>query len=488
MKFIITLIAILGSLCPILSQNITFSCSYTGTTEVITAPAFENDDLEDTYDVKGIVDRILGKYNIPSGNIIVQSSSQVNNANAAIKDGKPYILFSKYFVGTVQTKSESTWRLAGIFAHEIAHHVLFHTMGNNVSRRDLELQADKWAGAALYRLGASLEQALVCVNETSLNGSATHPPRSQRETAVKTGWQEANGQGNNEDKLNPKIVNLESIYPFRTEDKRFIRLVRNNGSKGKYAIMKPNGEIISDYIFDDLCCGGGFHWDYYKEKYIGDYGIKSNGKYGLIDMVSGQILVNCEWESVHTSDRNTYTISSNGLFGFIDINQNIIISCQYSFAGSFSSDGLAYVKNKIGKYGYIDMNNKLIIDYQFDGIANFINGIAIVRKGDYIAAINTQGIAVPKWYKSSSTHFQNSEDYNYLITDSNNLLGVIDLHTNTLIIDYQYESISIPSDTNLSGFKSKALKNKYGNSAFAYAVLKGKKIIIDKQGNYVAEQ
>jgi formylglycine-generating enzyme required for sulfatase activity len=203
MKFIITSMLFLGSLCPILSQNVTFSCSYTGTTEVITAPAFENDDLEDSYNVKGIVDRILGKYNIPSGNIIVQPSSQVNNANAAVKDGKPYILFSKYFVGTIQSKSEANWRLAGIFAHEVAHHLLFHTIGNNVSRRDLELQADKWAGAALYKLGASLQQALVCANETSLNGSATHPPRSQREAAVKTGWEEAKSQGGNGGKIDP---------------------------------------------------------------------------------------------------------------------------------------------------------------------------------------------------------------------------------------------------------------------------------------------
>lgn len=193
MKFLTTLIAFLGSLHPVLSQNVTFSCSYKGTTEVITTLAFDNADLEDTYNVRGIVNGILSKYNIPPDTYIVQPSSQVNNANAAVKDGKPYILFSEYFVGNIKVKSESDWRLKGIFAHEVAHHILFHTVGNNVSRRDLELQADKWAGAALCKLGASLVQALVCVSETSLNGSATHPPRSQREEAVKQGWKEACG-------------------------------------------------------------------------------------------------------------------------------------------------------------------------------------------------------------------------------------------------------------------------------------------------------
>jgi hypothetical protein len=62
------------------------------------------------------------------------------------------------------------------------------------------LEADKWAGSALFRTGATLDQALACVNETSLNGSTTHPPRVEREKAVRIGWSDAKNQGGGDNK------------------------------------------------------------------------------------------------------------------------------------------------------------------------------------------------------------------------------------------------------------------------------------------------
>jgi formylglycine-generating enzyme required for sulfatase activity len=181
-----------------LQAQVTFTCSYTGTTEVISGHAFENDDLDESgYNVKGAVNEILKAFFVPTDKITVIKSPQVNNANAALKDGRPYILYSKYFVESVRYKTNGDWRLKGIFAHEVAHHVLFHTMQASSSRRDLELEADKWAGAALYKLGATLEQATACVAETSEKGSSTHPPRSERLAAVKSGWLEAQGQNPN---------------------------------------------------------------------------------------------------------------------------------------------------------------------------------------------------------------------------------------------------------------------------------------------------
>jgi hypothetical protein len=94
--------------------------------------------------------------------------------------------------------------LIGIFAHEVGHHILFHTLGNNSSRRDLELEADKWAGAALYKLGATLVQATSCIDETNANGSTTHPPRADRKQAVENGWYEAQKQGGKIEPIVPK--------------------------------------------------------------------------------------------------------------------------------------------------------------------------------------------------------------------------------------------------------------------------------------------
>jgi formylglycine-generating enzyme len=199
------ILALFGFFSPVLGQ-VSFSCSYTGQTEVITGLAFENESLEEDTEIKSIVANILSRYNIPTNKITVQPSTQVNNANATTLSGKAYILFSQYFITSIRTKSDAKWRLNGILAHEVAHHILLHTLGNNSSRRDLELEADRWAGSALYKLGANLNQALVCISETALNGSATHPPRAERLNAVKSGWEEAksnNGGGGDKEETDP---------------------------------------------------------------------------------------------------------------------------------------------------------------------------------------------------------------------------------------------------------------------------------------------
>lgn len=82
---------------------------------MISRHAFRNDGADvDEYDIKGMVNRILTKFHLPSNKIIVLQSPQVNNANAALNNGVPCILYSKYFVESVKRKSNGDWRLLGI--------------------------------------------------------------------------------------------------------------------------------------------------------------------------------------------------------------------------------------------------------------------------------------------------------------------------------------------------------------------------------------
>ncbi len=172
-------------------DNITFSCSYTGSGAVLTAHGFETDDLESDPSISDLVKQILKLHHVPSQKIQVQVSSEVNNASAAARGGRPYILYSSHFVKNLQSLPHGSWKLMGIFAHEVGHHLLFHTMAQSKSRPDLELEADTWAGSTLYQLGATLEQALSCFESVSMNGTSTHPPRNERKQAMEKGWYEA---------------------------------------------------------------------------------------------------------------------------------------------------------------------------------------------------------------------------------------------------------------------------------------------------------
>jgi len=78
-----------------------------------------------------------------------------------------------------------------IMAHEVGHHLNGHTLVEGGSRPMLELQADKFAGHAVKRVGGTLDQALAAYQMMSAEGTETHPPRSARLEAVTRGWRDA---------------------------------------------------------------------------------------------------------------------------------------------------------------------------------------------------------------------------------------------------------------------------------------------------------
>ena len=71
-----------------------------------------------------------------------------------------------------------------IFAHEIGHHLNGHTLFfalNAEGRRDNELQADKFSGFLMQKLGATIEQAQAGINILgSEDDSDTHPSKEKR--------------------------------------------------------------------------------------------------------------------------------------------------------------------------------------------------------------------------------------------------------------------------------------------------------------------
>lgn len=82
-----------------------------------------------------------------------------------------------------------------VFAHEIGHHVAHpHLPRRGGSTHPKEKAADRFAGASLARLGASLDQALSWPRGASELGSKSHPPRAERIAAAEAGWHEAQAQ------------------------------------------------------------------------------------------------------------------------------------------------------------------------------------------------------------------------------------------------------------------------------------------------------
>lgn len=122
-------------------------------------------------------------------------SAPIENAVATIINNRRYILYDPRLLSSSDMQSGNYWSSMSILAHEIGHHLSGHTLMNKGSNPKDELEADKFSGFILYKLGASQGQAIAAMQTLgSENDSYSHPSKYKRIQAITKGWNEASQQ------------------------------------------------------------------------------------------------------------------------------------------------------------------------------------------------------------------------------------------------------------------------------------------------------
>lgn len=125
----------------------------------------------------------------------LRATREVANAAAVVYDGKRFLLYNPDFLNAVNRAGHTDWAGISILAHEMGHHLNGHTLRRGGSEPADELEADEFSGFVLRKLGANLAQAQAAMATVAdEQGSATHPGRTPRLTAIGEGWQRANSQ------------------------------------------------------------------------------------------------------------------------------------------------------------------------------------------------------------------------------------------------------------------------------------------------------
>jgi|GEM_PF-791507 len=164
-------------------------------------------------DVERLITDMLDRIDIRNRYLIV-SCTRVENCQAMIYRGKPYILYNPVFLDEVKRLNFSTadlkvstrnWEALAILAHELGHHVNNHLLNPHpdVSARDMELEADEFAGAMIFRMGGSRDEAMAAFRNLPPTGTYSHPGRQQRLDAVARGWERVKSR-NTDPKPDPK--------------------------------------------------------------------------------------------------------------------------------------------------------------------------------------------------------------------------------------------------------------------------------------------
>jgi hypothetical protein len=169
------------------------ACSYDGKAITVEAKA-----MTGATEAEGAaaVAKIMRFTGLPQNFTIMESD--VPNAAAMIvmdTDGLPkrVIAYNRQFMSDVASATGTgDWPGTSILAHEIGHHLSGHTLMPGGSQPPIELEADKFSGFVLFKMGASLPEAEKAIATLIPEADGpTHPGRQKRLKAVQAGWQQS---------------------------------------------------------------------------------------------------------------------------------------------------------------------------------------------------------------------------------------------------------------------------------------------------------
>lgn len=132
--------------------------------------------------------------------------ARVPNAMAYMIDGKRVVMYSPDFIDKLQRgKEQPSWATLSVLVHEVGHHLLGHMFVMDGDFPARELEADKFSGFMLYRMGATLNEAQANIRTMAQeNETPSHPGRSRRLVAIEQGWVAGRTIANEEKELATK--------------------------------------------------------------------------------------------------------------------------------------------------------------------------------------------------------------------------------------------------------------------------------------------
>jgi hypothetical protein len=196
------------------------ACSYDGSAITVSASSLGGASSSDGAAVVKAIMRFTG---LPQNFKVIEGP--VPNAAALIlrgPEGLPerVIAYNVGFMEQVRQATENNdWASISIMAHEIGHHLSGHTLMPGGSQPPIELEADKFSGFVLQKMGARLEDAKKAISTLVPEGDGpTHPGRGKRLVAISEGWTEScEQQGQTCDGTAVDVARVEPSAPAMPE-------------------------------------------------------------------------------------------------------------------------------------------------------------------------------------------------------------------------------------------------------------------------------
>ncbi len=154
----------------------------------------------------------------------------VEQVTAFIKNNERILEYNPEFMQTLS--GDTNWYGISVLARQIGHHLSNHELKNGEATFTEELEADKYAGFVLQKMGASLGEAISALENTDKEnkdslGISNKPPLNARLASLSAGWK------------NAELLAEESYPALEELDSKTAKVVQEDVSNENPEVGKP---------------------------------------------------------------------------------------------------------------------------------------------------------------------------------------------------------------------------------------------------------
>jgi len=158
---------------------------------------------EPSQDVEEVITSILQIIGIPKGFSV--QTGDVQGIIAVQHDDRRYIIYDEAYLNEIRRGSNGYWVERAVFAHMIAHHISNHGLKIEPGRSLTELEADKFVGMTLQKMGASSTEVIEALNMVrNILAEDYYPEIISRISATESGWNQSGGTMNSVNRFSPR--------------------------------------------------------------------------------------------------------------------------------------------------------------------------------------------------------------------------------------------------------------------------------------------
>jgi hypothetical protein len=172
----------------------------------------------------------------------------VEKVTAYINDNERILEYNPEFMQKLE--GDTNWLGISVLARQIGHHLGHHELKNGEASIEEELEADKYAGFVLQKMGASLDEAISALEKAASENSSSSSSLNSRLASLSTGWNNAQLLSNDTTAL---VASVDENQQVTISIKEPAGVDENsvNNDKPKYAFQIFLAVDTSFYFIND---------------------------------------------------------------------------------------------------------------------------------------------------------------------------------------------------------------------------------------------